>query len=66
MTLTAIKVEKAKAESRPVKLSDAAGMYLLVRPNGAKYWRLAYRYNGKQKLLEIGRASCRERVCVPV
>jgi hypothetical protein len=27
---------------------------LLVKPNGAKLWRLAYRYGGKQKTLAIG------------
>ncbi len=29
-------------------------MYLLVQPNGAKYWRLKYRYTGKEKLLALG------------
>lgn len=29
-------------------------MYLLVQPNGARYWRMAYRMRGKQKLLALG------------
>ena len=29
-------------------------MYLLIKPNGGKYWHLAYRFNDKQKLLALG------------
>lgn len=29
-------------------------MYLLVNPNGSVYWRMKYRYAGKEKLLSIG------------
>lgn len=29
-------------------------MYLEVRPNGAKYWRMFYRFAGKQKTLALG------------
>ncbi|MDD9920536.1 MAG: tyrosine-type recombinase/integrase [Alphaproteobacteria bacterium] len=38
----------------PRKLSDGMGLYLYVMPNGAKYWRFIYRFNGKQKLLAMG------------
>ena len=38
----------------PKKLADGQGLYLWVMPNGAKYWRLAYRYNGKQKTQALG------------
>ncbi len=44
----------AKPKDAPYKLSDGRGMYLLVRPNGAKYWRLKYRYNGIEKTYAIG------------
>lgn len=36
------------------KLADGGGMYLLVKPNGSKYWRLKYRFAGKEKMLSIG------------
>jgi hypothetical protein len=36
------------------KLTDGGGLYLLVKPNGAKYWRLKYRFLGKEKKLSIG------------
>lgn len=29
-------------------------MYLFVTPNGSKYWRLKYRFNGKEKTLALG------------
>lgn len=54
MALTDIAVRNAKAAGKPYKLTDGDGMYLLVNPNGAKYWRMAYRWHGKQKLLAIG------------
>lgn len=38
--------------AKPIKLTDGGGLFLLVQPNGAKYWRLAYRFAGKQKTLE--------------
>ncbi|AFR15366.1 unnamed protein product [Burkholderia pseudomallei] len=47
-------MKNAKPAAKPYKLTDGGGMYLLVQPNGAKYWRMAYRLHGKQKLLAIG------------
>jgi len=35
-------------------LSDGAGLFLLIQPGGAKLWRLAYRFAGKQKALALG------------
>ena len=35
-------------------MTDGGGMCLLVHPNGGKYWRLAYRFGGKQKTLALG------------
>jgi integrase len=54
MALTDMEVKKAKAADKPVKLTDGGGLFLLVQPNGAKYWRLAYRFVGKQKTLALG------------
>lgn len=44
----------AKPLDRPYKLSDAAGLYLFVRPTGSKQWRFDYSYNSKRKTLTIG------------
>lgn len=38
----------------PYKLADEKGLFLLVNPNGSKYWRLKYRIAGKEKLLALG------------
>lgn len=38
----------------PKKLSDGQGLALWVMPNGSKYWKYAYRFNGKQKNYSIG------------
>ncbi|HDR8985760.1 TPA: integrase arm-type DNA-binding domain-containing protein [Burkholderia vietnamiensis] len=54
MPLTDIQVRNAKASATPYKLTDGNGMFLLVQPNGAKYWRLSYRFLGKQKTLALG------------
>ena len=53
-TLSAVAVKNAKAKEQPYKLSDGGGMFLLVDAKGGKYWRLAYRFLGKQKTLALG------------
>ncbi len=52
--LTAVKVKQAKPRNRTYKLSDGHGLYLEIRSNGSKYWRLAYRFQTKQKTLALG------------
>lgn len=54
MALTDLKVRTAKPADKQYKLTDGGGMHLLVHPNGSKYWRLQYRYEGKQKMLALG------------
>ncbi len=54
MSLTDIAVRKAKSSDKPQKLADSGGMYLLLHPNGSKYWRLKYRFAGKEKTLALG------------
>ncbi len=58
MKLTEIACKNAKhtnpKSKAPLKLSDGYGLSLWVYPNGSKYWRLAYRFNGKQKTLALG------------
>ncbi|AYH04351.1 tyrosine-type recombinase/integrase [Pectobacterium parmentieri] len=54
MALTDIKVRTAKPADKQYKLTDGNGMHLLIHPNGSKYWRLQYRFGGKQKMLALG------------
>lgn len=50
---TAIKNAKPNTD-KPFKIADEKGMYLLVHPNGSKYFRLDYRFNGQRKTLALG------------
>ncbi len=52
--LTDTEARNLQAKEKAYKATDGAGMYLEVRPNGAKYWRLFYRFAGKQKTLALG------------
>jgi integrase len=54
MPLTDVKVRNAKPQAKPYKLTDGDGLYLLLNPSGGKYWRLKYRFAGKEKLLALG------------
>lgn len=54
MALNDTTIRNAKPKDKPYKLSDGEGMFLLVHPNGSKYWRLKYRVMGKEKLLALG------------
>lgn len=55
MALTDLQVKQATPRKREWKLSDGGGLYILVRPNGSKLWRMKYRQLGKEKKLSFGR-----------
>ena len=46
----------AKPQAKPYKLTDERGMYLLVKPDGARWWRFDYRRpgSGKRNTLSLG------------
>jgi len=48
------RIRSAKARERDYKLTDFDGLYLLVRKNGSKLWRFAYRFDRKQKQIALG------------
>ncbi len=52
--LSDIKIRNTKPTDKPQKLFDGGGLFVLVTPQGGKFWRLAYRFKGKQKTLSIG------------
>jgi integrase len=54
MALTDTAIKKTRPADKPFKLYDGRGLYLLVQPNGAKYWRLKYRFSEKEKVLALG------------
>ncbi len=56
MALSDVAIRKAKAGQKPAKIADSGGLYLLLRPDGAKWWRLDYRrpVTGKRNTLSLG------------
>lgn len=52
--LSSAAVGAAKPRQRPYKLSDGGGLYLLVNPDGTRWWRFRYRVDGREKLLSLG------------
>lgn len=54
MPLSDLACRNAKGKEKPYKLADGFGLFLLVNSNGSRWWRLKYRFAGKEKLLSFG------------
>ena len=54
MPLTDVTVWQARPKEKEYRLSDEWGLLLVVRPNGAKWWRLRYQFQGKEKMISLG------------
>lgn len=54
MPLSDLAIRNTKPGPKPQKLFDGGGLFLLVTPEGGRWWRLKYRYAGKEKLLSLG------------
>lgn len=54
MALTDKAIRTAKPSSKPVRLFDGGGLYLEIAPSGGKWWRLKYRFAGKENRLSLG------------
>ena len=52
--LTVRAIDTAEIKPKRYKLGDGGGLYLEVRPNGSKYWRMKYRIAGTERLLSFG------------
>ena len=52
--LTELECKNFEAKEKNYKKFDGGGMFLLIKPDGSKYWRLKYNYAGKEKLLALG------------
>lgn len=53
--LTEIQPRTAKPKEKPYKLSDGGGLYLLINTDGAKYWRMDYRFGDARRTLAFGK-----------
>lgn len=54
MPLSDTAIRSAKAVTKPAKVADEKGLYLLLTPSGGKLWKLKYRVGGKEKKLALG------------
>lgn len=54
MALSETIIESIRPEEKNQKLFDGGGLFLLVTPSGGKWWRLKYRFGGKEKLISLG------------
>ncbi|KAB8148862.1 tyrosine-type recombinase/integrase [Raoultella ornithinolytica] len=54
MSLNDSKIRNLKPSSKPVKLSDSHGLYLLVNPGGSRIWYLKYRFSDKESRVSLG------------
>ena len=52
--LSDTQIRAAKASDKPLRLYDERGLYLEITPSGGRWWRLKYRFGGKEKLLSMG------------
>ncbi len=54
MALTNTTIRNAKPREKTFRLFDGKGLYMEISPEGGKWWRLKYRFNGKEKRISLG------------
>ncbi|HEY8856924.1 MAG TPA: integrase arm-type DNA-binding domain-containing protein [Rugosibacter sp.] len=54
MALTDIAIKNTKPQAKPIRLADERSLYLLLNPNGSRWWRFDYRFDGKHKTISFG------------
>ncbi|MGZ4159423.1 MAG: Arm DNA-binding domain-containing protein, partial [Neobacillus sp.] len=52
--LTDTTLRNTKPGAKDKRLNDGSGLYLLIKTNGAKWWRFDYSFEGKRKTLSLG------------
>ncbi len=57
MALTDTQIRKVKSREKSFKLADGKGLFLVVQPNGSRYWRFRYWFGGKEKLLSVAKTT---------
>lgn len=54
LSLSEVQIRNAKPKSKQYTMFDGGGLYILIKPNGSKMWRLKYRFNGRERLMAVG------------
>ena len=47
-------IRNAKPTKKQYKLFDGQGLFVLIHPNGSKYFRFRYKLNNKEKMMALG------------
>jgi len=53
--LTDVKIKNTKPKEKPFRVAAGRGLFLLVKPDGSKYWVMRYQFEGKENNLSFGR-----------
>ncbi|PSJ16336.1 tyrosine-type recombinase/integrase, partial [Nitrosomonas supralitoralis] len=51
---TDLTIRNSKPTDKTLRLNDGDGLYLLIKPNGSRWWRLDYSIGGKRRTLSVG------------
>ncbi len=66
--LSDAQIKRSKPAEKEYKLFDGGGLFLVVKPNGSKLWRIKYRFDNKEKTKSLGKypiislSSAREKL----
>jgi integrase len=52
--LSEVRIRSTQPREKPYKVFDGGGMYLLVNPDGSRWWRLKYRFGGRERAISLG------------
>ena len=52
--LTETGIKAARPKEKAYKLNDGRGLVLLVNPNGTRYWRFRFSFDGREQMLSLG------------
>jgi Arm DNA-binding domain len=52
--LTESVVRDAEPREKTYKLSDTGGLFVMVNPDGSRWWRLRYKYGEKERGISLG------------
>ena len=53
-SLTDTSIRNSKSRQKQYKIFDGQGLFVLIHPNGSKYFRYRYKFEGKEKVMALG------------
>ena len=52
--LSDAKIRSLKPKERPYEVYDDRGLYMVVNPNGSRWWRFKYKYDRRERGISLG------------